>query len=147
PADKRPPVVTEKTTEEPKIKPEEKKPDEEKPIVRVVEEPPAGKEAGGTVKEEVKETARKEEGQALPFTPTLLKGSYYLQLGAFSEEAKARRLAAQFTSTYPMTIQVAESGAKKTYKVLIGPLKPDESGALLFTLKASGYKDAFVVKN
>jgi hypothetical protein len=30
--------------------------------------------------------------------------------------------------------------------VMIGPLTADESGALLYTFRASGYRDAFVRK-
>jgi hypothetical protein len=33
------------------------------------------------------------------------------------------------------------------YKVLLGPLGRDESGSVLYSVRARGYKDAFLRKN
>ena len=48
--------------------------------------------------------------------------------------------------TYPVTVYLSESADRPIYKVLLGPLNQDESGALLYQFRTKGYPDAFVRK-
>jgi len=43
-----------------------------------------------------------------------------------------------------MNVVATQTGSKKIYKVLIGPLNKDESGAVLYWFKAKGHRDAFL---
>ena len=52
----------------------------------------------------------------------------------------------QLAEQYPVTVVVANVKNEKNYKILIGPLQPDESGALLYNFKRRGFKDAFIKK-
>lgn len=68
--------------------------------------------------------------------------SYYLQLAVFREVAAAGRLAQTLSETYPVTIHPKEDGT--SFRVMVGPLRKDESGALLVSFRAGGYRDAFI---
>ena len=69
--------------------------------------------------------------------------SDYLQLAVFSTPASARSTAARFSPTYPVLVLNQDNAL---YKVLVGPLSSDESGALLLNFKAQGFRDAFIRK-
>ncbi len=77
-------------------------------------------------------------------TRQLDAAAYYLQLAVFSEADAAGRLAQSLSSTYPVTINPKEDGS--SFRVMVGPLRKDESGALLVSFRAGGYRDAFVRK-
>ncbi len=76
----------------------------------------------------------------IPVVSRLDASSHYLQVGAFREEYSAMAAAGRFDRRFPITLQKGEG----VFRVLVGPLTPDESGALLVTVKALGYKDAFI---
>jgi hypothetical protein len=67
----------------------------------------------------------------------------YLQLGVFSSAGSARSTAARFSSVYPVMVLNQDNAL---YKVLVGPLSPDESGALLLNFRSQGFRDAFIRK-
>ncbi|WP_319563229.1 SPOR domain-containing protein [Marispirochaeta sp.] len=69
--------------------------------------------------------------------------SLYLQLGVYTSPVSAETTAARFKGTYPVMV-LNQNNAY--YKVLVGPLSPDESGALLMNFKAKGFRDAFIRK-
>ena len=77
------------------------------------------------------------------YTGKLSSSSYYLQLAAYQELETAKRLAAKLIPRYPVTIYTGE-GETFPYKVMVGPLREDESGALLYSFTARGYRDAFL---
>ncbi len=85
-------------------------------------------------------------GPVYTVTKKLKDGAYYLQLGAYSEEYAARGFADTLAGKFPVTVYVSKEKDKADYKVMVGPLKEDEGGALLFNFKAMGYKDAFLRK-
>ena len=76
----------------------------------------------------------------------LSRESYYLQLGVFAEPGGARRLQDDLAEIYPVAVYLTESAERPIYKVLVGPLNQDESGALLYTFRTRGFTDAFVRK-
>ena len=69
--------------------------------------------------------------------------SHYLQLGVYSSVGSARTTADRFSPVYPVVVLNQDNAL---YKVLVGPLSPDESGALLLNFRAQGYRDAFIRK-
>jgi cell division septation protein DedD len=77
---------------------------------------------------------------------SLIRKSFYLQLGAYSTLGLAEKLASQVSAYARYTVEIlpATSGAAPLYKVLIGPLNRDESGTLLYQFRARGFRDAFV---
>lgn len=73
---------------------------------------------------------------------SLQKGSYYVQLGVYSEAESAKRLADTYSTSFPVSIYKTKED--KYYKVLLGPVNEDETGSLLFNFKKKGFKDAFI---
>jgi len=74
----------------------------------------------------------------------LEKNMYYLQLGAYSEPNSARGLADRLIPSFPVAVYSTVERDKTVYKVLVGPVNEDETGALIYNLKARGYKDVFL---
>ena len=72
--------------------------------------------------------------------------AFYLQVGVFAESASAGRLQDDLSETYPVTVYLVEQRERPIYKVLVGPLNRDESGALLLTFRSLGFADAFIRK-
>ena len=77
-------------------------------------------------------------------TEELEASAYYLQLGSFKEAATAERMARGLSEKYPVTVHTSGLNNSLLYKVMLGPLKRDESGTLLYLFRSNGYKDAFV---
>jgi DedD protein len=79
--------------------------------------------------------------------PAAATGDWIVQLGSFSDEANARRLA-QRSSTFGYKADVSSyrSGSRTLYRVRVGPAKTRaEADATASALKAHGIKDASVV--
>ncbi len=91
------------------------------------------------------ETAPETEAASAPAVlfGDLDPASDYLQLAVFSSPGSARSTAEKFSATYPVLVL---NQGNAYYKVLVGPLSPDESGALLLNFKAQGFRDAFIRK-
>ena len=79
-----------------------------------------------------------------PITPVLETGAYYLQVGAFSKIDSAKRLSADLSARYPVTLVSSGPPEDPRYKVMVGPVNRDESGLLLFSFRSRGYRDAFI---
>jgi len=79
-------------------------------------------------------------------TRVLSEDSYYLQIGVYREQYSALDIAGRLGGTYPVTVLVSESADTINYKVMVGPLGQDESGAVLYSFKSTGYPDAFLRK-
>ena len=80
----------------------------------------------------------------LPASASLPRRSYFVQLGAYTTEGLAEKLANQLRNTYDVVVLAVDSSGRLFYKVLVGPLNRDESGTLLYQFRARGFKDAFV---
>ncbi len=76
-------------------------------------------------------------------TTDYTRNFYYLQLGVFSSRATAEKIL-RANPTYPMMIVNGKSDSSTVYKVVVGPLKRDETGTVLYLFKARGYRDAFL---
>ncbi len=130
-------------------KPPEKVPSEERgPAVSEEEIPaPKGPETKEPSKPEEPATITEEEiRERFRTTGNLLKDSYYVQLGAFSEPGGVSYLLEDFSSNYPVTVYKSPVPAETKYRVLVGPLNQDESGSVLFTVRSKGFGDAFIRK-
>jgi cell division protein FtsN len=82
--------------------------------------------------------------QAPVLFETLPSRTYFVQLGAYSTRNLAENLAGDLTRSYSVTILPADSGGRRLYRVLVGPLNVDESGTLLYQFRSRGFKDAFI---
>ncbi|TVQ41258.1 MAG: SPOR domain-containing protein [Spirochaetaceae bacterium] len=82
--------------------------------------------------------------ESLPLQAELERSSYYLQVGAYVSPRSARNAIDRIESRYPFTVTAAEDNDRTLYRVFIGPLSQDETGVVLYQLRARGYRDAFV---
>ena len=100
------------------------------------------------VEEEVAVTREREEPDV--YAQPSLSGNlamgrtFFVQLGAYSDEALARSLEATYSKNYPIEVAMATSGKRGIFRVLVGPLSKDESGTVLYWFRARGFRDAFV---
>ena len=123
------------------LTPAEERPPEAGPDKTPEQEPEAERAA--------KESRRRERpfGEDLAaeakLTEKLTSSSYYLQLAAYQELKTAKELAAKLLPRYPVTIYNGK-GETFPYKVMVGPLNEDESGAMLYSFTSRGYRDAFL---
>jgi len=69
---------------------------------------------------------------------------YFIQIGAYTDETLARSVEATYARNYPIDVYRSGMGPKGVYRVLVGPLNKDESGAVLYWFRAKGFKDAFI---
>jgi hypothetical protein len=77
--------------------------------------------------------------QSLEFT----KNYYYLQLGVFTSREAADKIIRAYPS-YPMLVINGRNNSADVFKVVVGPLKRDETGTAIYLFKAKGYRDAFL---
>jgi len=82
----------------------------------------------------------------LPVIPSLAKGSYYVQIATYSDPVNAKKLVDSYSKKYPVSVERTATKGGEVLKVLIGPVKKDEFGAVLERFKSLGFKDAFVKK-
>jgi cell division septation protein DedD len=87
--------------------------------------------------------AKQPAGETTAFAD-LPRRSYFVQLGAYSTQGLAEKLANRLRGTYEVIVLAVDSTGRMFYKVLVGPLNRDESGTLLYQFRARGFKDAFV---
>ena len=143
-------------------------PEEETPLTMAPEEPPTGEIEEAVVEEQVVEQPSEEVAEAVEevaeavepvaevavaeaaaekatvLSDMLPSQTYFVQLGAYSTRNLAENLAGDLTQSYSVTILPADSGGRRFYKVLVGPLNVDESGTLLYQFRSRGFKDAFI---
>ena len=73
----------------------------------------------------------------------ITKNQYYLQLGVFTSKEAAGKILRAYPA-YPMVIVSGKADNADVFKVVVGPLKRDETGTALYLFKARGYRDAFL---
>jgi rare lipoprotein A len=110
---------------------------------------------GGTVSNSVREvavappvqTAAVNPVQPAKAAPPSTASGIYIQAGAFSEEANARRLEQQLGEFGTVHVMPTTVNNKRLYRVRLGPLADDSvATALLGRIKGFGYKEAKVVR-
>ncbi|HEQ71329.1 MAG TPA: SPOR domain-containing protein [Spirochaetia bacterium] len=72
-----------------------------------------------------------------------LRNFYYLQIGVYKNRKAAENIL-QGNPTYPMMIVTDTINTTTVYKVVVGPLRRDESGTVLYLFRARGFRDAFI---
>ncbi|MDR2863995.1 MAG: SPOR domain-containing protein, partial [Spirochaetaceae bacterium] len=83
---------------------------------------------------------------ALPKIKQLERGSYYVQLGSFTQKEDIDRTISHLNNNkLPLLIQSAGNG--DALRLMIGPMNEGESAALFLRLKNDGYKNIFIRKN
>lgn len=143
PAEERPP---EQPTAEPQSPKEEKQrekasPSEEEGKSDTAEKPEVEKAKQAEEPEETRPA-----GLESLLTERLKESGYYLQVGAYREAQNAGKLAQRLAADYPVAVYTGEESGDYPYKVMVGPLNEDESGAVLFSFRNRGYRDAFLRK-
>ena len=76
----------------------------------------------------------------------LNNGSSYIQLGAYSSSAIVYGEMESIATRYPMIVWTEETEDGTIYKLLIGPLTPDETGVLVYRFRSRGYGDLFLYR-
>jgi hypothetical protein len=84
---------------------------------------------------------------AVPLIGRMERGKNYVQLGAYSKPEVVEDEIVRIGISYPLAVQNIGTDEKPLFRLLLGPLTPGESGALLQRFRSIGYKDAFVRKN
>ncbi len=115
-------------------------PSEPRPPQEQAQPGPTGEQPAGIAEAKAPEAEPAAEQPAA----VLPRGSYFVQLGAYSSRLAAEDLARTLGATYGTAVLPAPAGSTTVYKVLIGPLNVDESGAVLYNFRARGFKDAFI---
>lgn len=130
-------------TEDEALDPEGEEPEESEPEEREPEQPELAIDL--EVTDSPGPDLKEREAALKPYlVKSLEQSSWYLQLAVFREADAAGALAKTLSATYPVTIHPKEDGS--SYRVMVGPLRKDESGALLVSFRAGGYRDAFLRK-
>lgn len=82
----------------------------------------------------------------LAFEPVAAHQAWRIQIGAFSEEATARRIAAQYGSYYRTPTEVVFAAARGLYQVRLGNFSSSEAAApVIKNIRAQSHVDAFAV--
>jgi hypothetical protein len=68
-------------------------------------------------------------------------GKQYVQIGAFTRTDTLESAISRANRSYPLVIQADSS---RVYRLLIGPLNPGESAAVLRRVRSDGFPDAFI---
>ena len=72
------------------------------------------------------------------------RGKSYIQLGAYNRPEAVQVELARIGTVYPLAVQVGEAAGRPLYRILLGPINPGETGALLQRFRLLGYRDAFI---
>jgi len=80
-----------------------------------------------------------------PVVEQLTPGYHYIQVGVYGDESGASAAVSRLEREYPVLVWYPEQTLDH-FKVMIGPLLPDESGTLLYLFQNSGFGDAFIRK-
>ena len=82
---------------------------------------------------------------SIPLLKGLAKGSFYVQIGVYGTNDSLQSAIGGFKATYPLAVEsLTTKAGKSAYRLFVGPLTRDESGAVLFRIRSLGYKDAYV---
>ncbi|MBI9102128.1 MAG: hypothetical protein JEY99_06920 [Spirochaetales bacterium] len=82
-----------------------------------------------------------------PVVATLEEGFHYIQVGVYGDQVGASSAVNKLKGWSPVPVVVwTPETTDRRFKVMVGPLTPDESGVMLYNLKGKGYRDAFLRK-
>jgi rare lipoprotein A (peptidoglycan hydrolase) len=82
---------------------------------------------------------------SVPLIKGLAKGSFYVQIGVYGTNEALQAAVAGFKATYPLAVEsMTTNKGGAAYRLFVGPLSRDESGAVLMRIRSLGFKDAYV---
>jgi hypothetical protein len=81
---------------------------------------------------------------SVPLISRLEDGKQYVQIGAFARTDVLERAIARVDKIYPLAIQTGGLNTGTVYRLLVGPLNPGESAAVMRRVRNSGFPDAFI---
>jgi len=114
------------------------------PITKVTEPPAAANPAVPAIPEQLPQPPVAATPSFAPLLiDNLIKGSYYVQIGAYRTNQTVESEILKIEKDLPVSIMRIESDQGPIYRILIGPLNIGESGTVLQKYKAI-YKDAFL---
>ena len=79
-----------------------------------------------------------------PWIEELTPDALYVQIATYSEARNVRLVLDTYGKKYPVCVQRTGGSEKQLLKLLIGPIKKDEYGAVLEHFQKNGFKDAFL---
>ena len=81
-----------------------------------------------------------------PVSSKLEKGKTYVQIVIYDDKYNRDDVLKKYGKKYPMVVEERLVKNNTRYTIFVGPLKPDETGAVLERFKQLGFKDAFLKK-
>ena len=81
-----------------------------------------------------------------PISSKLEKGKTYVQIVIYDDKYNRDDVLKKYGKKYPMVVEERLVKNNTRYTIFVGPLKPDETGAVLERFKQLGFKDAFLKK-
>ena len=81
-----------------------------------------------------------------PVSSKLEKGKTYVQIVIYNDKYNRDEVLKKYGKKYPMVVEERLVKNNTRYTIFVGPLKPDETGAVLERFKQLGFKDAFLKK-
>ncbi len=115
-------------------------------IVDPEELAPELKEYAPEVAEQPSVVAEPDPAEDVAVSGYLEPGRFYVQLGAFRSREGASTLLAGVDRRYPSAVVRTRLNGEPLYRVYLGPLREDEAGAALYTVRRRGYRDAFITQ-
>ena len=121
--------------------------------ISVEETPVEEAEDSGTYEETDSDiyTAAEEESavpvnEIKPVSSKLEKGKTYVQIVIYDDKYNRDDVLKKYGKKYPMVVEERLVKNNTRYTIFVGPLKPQETGAVLERFKQLGFKDAFLKK-
>ena len=98
------------------------------------------------VEEKPEEESAVPVNEIKPVSSKLEKGKTYVQIVIYDDKYNRDDVLKKYGKKYPMVVEERLVKNNTRYTIFVGPLKPDETGAVLERFKQLGFKDAFLKK-
>ena len=98
------------------------------------------------VEEKPEEESAVPVNEIKPVSSKLEKGKTYVQIVIYDDKYNRDEVLTKYGKKYPMVVEERLVKNNTRYTIFVGPLKPDETGAVLERFKQLGFKDAFLKK-
>ena len=99
-----------------------------------------------TTEEKPEEESAVPVNEIKPVSSNLEKGKTYVQVVVYNDKYNRDEVLKKYGKKYPMVVEESFVKNNTRYTIFVGPLKPQETGAVLERFKQLGFKDAFLKK-
>lgn len=99
-----------------------------------------------TTEEKPEEESEVPVNEIKPVSSNLEKGKTYVQVVVYNDKYNRDEVLKKYGKKYPMVVEESFVKNNTRYTIFVGPLKPQETGAVLERFKQLGFKDAFLKK-